>query len=208
MNRVIFLIDGFNVYHSAIDAYYLLKLRVKWLNIHSLCSSLLPLISKDATLVDIYYFSAFAFHKNDPDVIKRHENYINALKSTGIVPEMGRFKPKDITCPLRGKFIKHEEKETDIAIASRLFEILHSDKCDTVVLVTGDTDLTPAVETCNSLFPVKSILFAFPYHRYNEELKLLAPPSFRIHAKSYVRHQFPDPIPLPDGTTISKPSTW
>jgi len=40
MNIVIFLIDGFNLYHSLIDASYDLKLNgkgTKWLNIYSLC---------------------------------------------------------------------------------------------------------------------------------------------------------------------------
>jgi uncharacterized LabA/DUF88 family protein len=224
MNRVTFLVDGFNLYHSIRDLGRFQKLRVKWLNIHSLCSSFLYLIGKDANLAEIYYFSAFAYHLNDPNVIKRHQDYIECLKSTGIIPEMGRFKPKDVTCPLRsqlvksspkniqcpirGKFTKHEEKETDIAIAAKLFEVIFNNKCDTVVLLTGDTDLTPAVKACKSLFPDKNILFAFPYRRYNQELGLLFPSSFKIHAKTYVRHLFPDPVHLPDGSKIYKPTSW
>lgn len=208
MNRVTFLIDGFNLYHSIIDLGRFQNLHVKWLNIHSFCSSFLYLISKDANLAEIYYFSTFAHHLNDPNVIKRHRDYIECLKSTGIIPEMGRFKPKDVTCPLRGKFIKHEEKETDIAIAARLFEVMFNNKCDAVVLLTGDTDLTPAVKASTSLFPSKTILFAFPYRRYNRELKLLLPGSFKIHAKTYVRHLFPDPVHLPDGSRIHKPTSW
>jgi uncharacterized LabA/DUF88 family protein len=208
MNRVTFLIDGFNLYHSIIDLGHSQNLRVKWLNIHSLCSSFLYLISRDANLAEIYYFSAFAHHLNDPNVIKRHQDYIECLKSTGIIPEMGRFKPKDVKCPLGGKFTKHEEKETDIAIAVRLFEVIFNNKCDTVVLLTGDTDLTPAVKAFKSLFPAKTILFAFPYHRYNQELEQLLPGSFKIHAKTYVRHLFPDPVHLPDGSKIYKPTSW
>lgn len=116
--------------------------------------------------------------------------------------------PKDIGCPLRGRFTRYEEKETDIAIASRLFEILHNNKCDTVVLVTGDTDVCPAVNTCDSLFPEKWLLFAFPFRRYNRELALLLPGSFRIHAKVYTQHVFPNPVELPDGSRIYKPDSW
>jgi uncharacterized LabA/DUF88 family protein len=224
MNRVTFLIDGFNFYHSIVDLDRFQGLHVKWLNIYSLCSSFLHLISRDAAIAEIYYFSAFAYHLNDPNVIKRHQDYIECLKSTGIIPEMGRFKPKDvtcpfynqlmksspanITCPIRGKFTKHEEKETDIAIAAKLFEIMFKDKCDTVVLVTGDTDLTPAVKTCRILFPIKVMRFAFPYRRHNHELKVLLPGSFKIHKGSYARHLFPDPVRLPDGTEICKPTSW
>lgn len=224
MNRVTFLIDGFNLYHSTVDLARIRGLRVKWLNIYSLCSSFLYLIGQGATIAEIYYFSAFADHLNDSTIIKRHQDYIECLKSTGIIPEMGRFKPKDVTCPLRsqlvkssskniscpirGKFTKHEEKETDIAIAAKLFEIMFRNKCDTAVLVTGDTDLTPAVETCKRLFPAKAIRFAFPYGRHNYELKALLPSSFNIHAGSYIRHLFPDPVQLPDGTKIYKPASW
>jgi uncharacterized LabA/DUF88 family protein len=224
MNRVTFLIDGFNLYHSVVDLHRDQGLRVKWLDIHALCSSYLQLISRDATIAEIYYFSAFADHLDDANVIKRHQDYIECLKSTGIIPEMGRFKPKEVTCPfhnelvqsnptniicpIAGKFTKHEEKETDIAIAARLFEIMSKDKCDTAVLVTGDTDLAPAVRTCKELFPAKVMLFAFPYRRHNHELKVLLPDSFKIHAGNYARHLFPNPVILPDGTEIYKPASW
>jgi uncharacterized LabA/DUF88 family protein len=224
MNRVTFLIDGFNLYHSTADLQRIRGLRVKWLNIYSFCSSFLHLLGRDAAIAEIYYFSAFAEHLNDPSIIKRHKDYIECLKSTGIIPEMGRFKPKEVTCPLhnqlvkstptnmtcplRGRFIKHEEKETDIAIAAKLFTIMFQNKCDTAILVTGDTDLTPAVKTCKRLFASKAMRFAFPYRRHNHELKTLLPDSFKIHAGSYVRHLFPDPVELPNGTKVRKPVTW
>jgi len=224
MNRVTFLIDGFNLYHSVVDLGRDQGLRAKWLDIYSLCSSFLYLIGRDATMAEVYYFSAFAYHLNNPSVIKRHQDYVECLKSTGIIPEMARFKPKDIICPLHsqlvkssptnivcpihGKFTKHEEKETDIAIAAKLFELMSKDKCDTAVLVTGDTDLTPAVKTCKRLFPTKAMRFAFPYRRDNLELKALLPDSFKIHAGSYVQHLFPDPVRLADGTEVYKPASW
>jgi len=208
MNRVSFLIDGFNLYHSTVDLDRILGLRVKWLNIYSLCASFLYLIGRDAAITEVYYFSAFAYHLNDTGVIARHRDYIECLKSTGIVPEMARFKPKGVKCLLGGKFTKYEEKETDIAIAAKLFEIMFKDKCDTAILVTGDTDLAPCVKTCKGLFPAKAMRFAFPYRRHNHELKTLLPDSFKIHKGSYTRHLFPDPVTLSDGTRIRKPTAW
>jgi len=224
MNRVTFLVDGFNLYHSTVDLHRSRGLRVKWLNIYSLCSSFLHLVGRNSAVAGIYYFSAFAYHLNDPSIVKRHEKYIECLKSTGIIPEMGRFKAKDVTCPfhnqlvktnatniecpIRGKFTKHEEKETDVAIAAKLFEIMSENKCDTAVLVTGDTDLSPAVETSKRLFPAKSMCFAFPYGRKNHELKTLLPNSFQIHTRSYTQHLFPNPVTLSDGTRIYKPLSW
>ena len=72
VNRVTFLIDGFNLYHSIIDLGRFQNLHAEWLNIHSLCSSFLHLISKDANLAEICYFSAFAHHLSDPNVIESH----------------------------------------------------------------------------------------------------------------------------------------
>lgn len=85
---------------------------------------------------------------------------------------------------------------------------MSKDKCDTAILVTGDTDLAPAVETCKGLFPAKAMRFVFPYRRRNQELKALLPGSFKIHAGSYIQHLFPDPVHLPDGTEIAKPASW
>ena len=207
--RTIFLVDDFNLYHSIVDiARYSIGLNVKWLNIFSLCTSYLHLIGKDAAIESNYYLSALAYHLKDPGVIYRHETYIKCLRETGIEVSLGRFKPKTIHCSHGGKIIKHEEKETDVAIASKMLEVLFTDKCDKVVLVTGDTDQSPAVKTAKLVFPDKHIVSAFPYGRKNDELAKLAPGSFKIHSRSYVQHQFPDPFTLSDGTQIPKPSSW
>lgn len=223
MRQVAFVVDGFNLYHSTRDVFLYEHLRVKWLDIRSLCSSYMYLFGKDAILSEIYYFSAFAYHLNDPSAIKRHEDYIECLKSTGIIPEMGRFKPREATCPmlsefskdnpnikcpLRGRFTRHDEKETDVAIAAKLFELLSKKTCDTAVLLTGDTDLAPAIKVCQALFDNVTILFAFPYRRHNQELENLCPYSFTIRAKQYANHLFPNTVLLPNGAAVHKPASW
>ncbi len=215
MNRVNFLIDGFNLYHSVKDAETVLKSSTKWLNIKKLCSAYLPLIRnivKDKTeLGVIYYFSAYAKHLEsaNPDLTKRHQKLITCLEDTGIIVEMSRFKAKEVTCHRCGqKFIKYEEKETDVSIALKLIETFFNDECDSVVLMTGDTDIAPAIKTANRLFPSKQTLFAFPYKRENKELSNLSPGSFKINKMQYVKYQFSDPHQLSDGTLINKSSSW
>jgi len=218
MNRVTFLVDGFNLYHSVRDAEKALKSSTKWLNIKKLCSLYLPLVSgvvKEKTKLEkIYYFSAFAKHIEayDPDVTNRHKKLIKCFEDTGILVEMNRFKEKEIRCSAPHgcgkKFVKHEEKETDVAIAAKLLEVFFTDECDTAVLVTGDTDIAPAVKTATRLFPKKSILFAFPYKRKNKELLTLAPDSFKINSKQYAKNQFPDPYTLSNGVLVNKPLSW
>jgi len=212
MNRTTFLIDGFNLYHSVRQAQYDLKgSSTKWLDIRELLESYLYLLGKDARLKDIYYFSALATHLEavKPDVTKRHRDYIRCLHESGVITEIHRFKRKTVWCDkCRTELVKFEEKETDVAVAVKILELLHKDECDTIVLVTGDTDIAPAVRTANALFPFKKIVFAFPYKRKNKELSQLAPGSFEIKKQQYAKHQFPDPFPTSKGVQIHKPPKW
>lgn len=209
--RTIFLIDGFNVYHSTCEIEAHTGHKVKWLDYYSLCKSYLSRVGGGATLEAVYYFSAYAHHLKDkePGIVKRHKTYIKCLKDKGVKVRLGRFKPKEVKCSLcKMKFTKHEEKETDVAIASKLLEVLAKDECDCVVLVTGDTDLAPAVKTAKRLYKDKQIVFAFPYERGSDELAEMAPGSFKMNYKNYMKHQLPDPFPLSDGTNIAKPLSW
>lgn len=213
MNRTVFLIDGFNFYHSLVEANRDAKgATTKWLDLNKLCSNYLPLAGQvageRATLEQVYYFSASPTHRSHGKIY-RHTLYIRCLRETGVNVQLGRFKKKTVYCHRCNRtFLKYEEKETDVAIATKLFEICHSNECDTVVLMTGDTDLSPAVVTCRRIFPTKLLFFAFPYKRANAELAKIAPESFSIKLKSYLRCQFPNPLILPDGTQIHKPPSW
>jgi uncharacterized LabA/DUF88 family protein len=215
VNRTSFLIDGFNLYHSlknASDDLGLMATGTKWLNIRSLCESYLAAIGGNAQVEELYYYSAFANHRNarDPGVLKRQKVYINCLEATGLTVQMFRFKKRKIVCPkCVSSFTRHEEKETDVAIGAKLLELLFLDKCDTGIIVSGDTDVIPAVRTAQSLFPHKRIGFLLPYKRLNQELANLAPGlHFAIREETYMRHQFPDPLVLSSGKIMKKPTGW
>ncbi len=109
---------------------------------------------------------------------------------------------------VRKKFFAMKKIETDVAIATKLLEGFFTDSCDTTVLLTGDTDLAPAVRRAKELFPKRTILFAFPYKRKNKELEKLCPGSFKISRKQYLNHQFPNPVILENGRKIYKPNSW
>lgn len=219
MNRTAFIIDGFNLYHSVKNASADSSgTSTRWLDINALCDSYLHLVGNGAQTQGIYYFSALAHHLSSVNsgVVQRHQSFIRCLSSTGIRVELARFKKKDISFRTyselgdicSGTLKRHEEKETDVAIATKLFELLISDQCDTAILVTGDTDLAPACRTASRLFPDKTIGFAFPYKRKNKELAKLTSLSFNIDKRHYAAHQFPDPFKLADGTEIYKPPSW
>ncbi|MBN1561374.1 NYN domain-containing protein [candidate division KSB1 bacterium] len=212
MNRVTFLIDGFNLYHSAVDASNALGLNgagTKWLNIRSLCQSFIAGISKDAKIEEIHYFSALALHlqRKDPYKVARHLKWIKCLKDTGVIEHLHQFKRKTLKCYKCGtNLIRHEEKETDVAISVKLIELFVLDKCDTIVVLTGDTDVEPAYRTAKSLFPEKEIYFMLPFKRHNSELMAYGK-YFVLKAKHYTKHQFL-PVVTIDGKEITKPEQW
>lgn len=207
------MVDGFNLYHSLLEAQRQLGGQTtRWLNLQSLLTSYLSAIGGGATIQEIHYFSAFAHHMEParPGTVARHQTYLKCLRDTGVIDRLATFKQKPTRCSLcSGKFMKHEEKETDVAISARLFELLIQDGCDTAVIVTGDTDLAPAIKTAQAIFSGKSIWVGFPYNRKNAHLASLVPKrSFKMTTKHYLSHQFPDPYVLQDGRSVSKPSSW
>ena len=119
--------------------------------------------------------------------------YFKALEATGVQLHLGHFKAKTQVCPLcGGRFVGWEEKETDVAIGATLLELICKDRCETAVLVTGDTDLVPAIRAAQRLDPTKHIVALQPYMRVNRELSRCADRALTIRVASYARHQLPE----------------
>ena len=81
-------------------------------------------------------------------------------------------------------------------------------ECDAAVLVTGDSDVAPAVHMALRHYPSTPVYCCFPFNRQSLELKALARKSFKVAKERYLRHQFQDPVVLPDGRRVSKPAGW
>lgn len=215
MNRVAFLVDGFNVYHSVKQA---IKddggaSSLKWLDLKSLCDTYVRsgVFGSAATLERVIYFSAYAtfLTAKDPGVVLRHRTFVTALQASGVELVLGRFKWKPRWCKNCKKEVPgHEEKETDVSIAVKVMELCFTNACDTIVLVTGDTDLLPAIRTARQLWPDKQMCVAFPYARFNEELRQASDKMVKIKRSMYAGHQLPDPVKLSDGSWLPKPTSW
>ncbi len=212
MRRVSFLVDGFNLYHSLKDASRALGgAGTRWLDLRALCSLYRAQIGGGAQVGEVYYFTSPADHMEQfsPGTIERHNAYLRALRATGVVVELGKFKEKRRRCVHCGEqMIMHEEKETDVAIAVRLLELLWADKCDAVAIVSGDSDLSPAIREAKRSFSQRDVYCLFPFGRSSEELRMLAAATFKIKKERYHEHQLPDPYVLGDGTRIAKPAGW
>jgi len=211
-NRVTFLVDGFNLHYSLLEAKSLLGIaRLRWLNVDALLRSYLSVFGPEAVLEEIHFFSAIPSFRQQRDSrgVHAHETHLEALRGAGIHLHIATFKRKDLTCPYCGKTIqRHEEKESDVALGVKAVELLHLRACDTLVIVSGDTDFAPALRTAKRLFPKVEVCVAFPHARFNAELQQIADFSFRIRAARYADHQFPDPVWLPDGRVLTRPPGW
>jgi NYN domain len=111
----------------------------------------------------VVYFTARV--KNDPDAALRQSTYLDALSAycRHVYRVEGRFQQKPRVCNSCGaSWIEYEEKETDVNIATALIEDAVEDRYDTAILVSGDSDLRPAVAAVKRLRPGKRIIAAFP----------------------------------------------
>ncbi len=157
--RVSSYIDGFNLYH-AIDE--LGRHDLKWLNLWQLCLMFAP--RPDHELVAVDYFSAFATWR--ADAFARHRAFVKALETVGVSAVLGRFKEKDRHChSCQHAWKDHEEKETDVNIGIRLVQDAYENRFDRALLLTGDSDLTPAVKMIKARFPHKDIRVIAPIGR-------------------------------------------
>ena len=212
-NRVSFVVDGFNLYHSL---KYVSKRKVnplpcRWLDLSALCASTLQVIGGGATLQSVYYFSALAAYREatNPGVMARHNTYADAIRSTGVYAEFARFQKKDVKCPkCTQDFVKHEEKQTDVAVGIRVLETALSAAADTIVIVSADSDLIPAVQRTRQLFPALQLYAAFPFGVSSKHLRRVVHRAFSLSDTEYQKYQLPDPVVLPSGRKLAKPTAW
>ena len=207
MNRVIYFIDGFNLYHAIDDQIRLCKnyqfKKYKWLDLFKLAS--LFVTSKDH-IERIYYFTALTLWNREK--VKRHQTYIRVLESKDIKIIYGEFRHRDRYCPLCKKTYRtFEEKRTDVNIAILLLKLAFDDCYDTAIIVSGDSDLIPAVKTIKSIFPDKQIGIIIPIGRRAELLKQTATFYMKIKEKHLKSSLFPLSITI-GAKTFYCPAEW
>jgi uncharacterized LabA/DUF88 family protein len=210
--RVVFFVDGFNLYHSINAAQRQLPhTQLKWLDLPALCSSYLHQIGGGAQASSIHYFTAYADHLRDkkPEKVMRHQAYVRALTARGVILHLSKFSAKQVWSDEVNRWVRaHEEKETDVDIACHVLDMAMDDALDVAVLVTGDSDFAPVAKTFLKRFPQKRILFMHPFARGTKRLRQLCPDSFTISKEAYVKHQLPDLVRLPSGKFVTIPPDW
>jgi uncharacterized LabA/DUF88 family protein len=206
-SRSIVYIDGFNLYYGSLKG-----TTYKWLDLERLFERLRP----DDDLQAIRYFTALV----DGDAQRRQHVYLKALQSLPKVEVIrGSFKPKRFKCGVRectfsGSrfFMGQEEKRTDVAIGIQLVDDAYRDLADRFILVSGDSDLVPALRMVKLRFPHKQVIVYVPSR--NEvrgaatELRGEADKHRTLPMALVKRSQLPAKVPDGDGGYIEKPVEW
>ncbi len=160
MNKnVAIYVDGLNFYHGTKELPFENSANV---NLSSLSKTFLK---KDQKLVKIHYFSTYASW--DKKKSSLHANYVKRLKESGVEVTMSHFKKRKIRCEkCKNEWTTHEEKETDVRLALQILLDALEDIYDVAFVLSGDSDLVPALELVKELRPNKRILIALPKHRF------------------------------------------
>ncbi|MCX7044627.1 MAG: NYN domain-containing protein [Candidatus Sumerlaeota bacterium] len=201
MARVSVFIDGFNVYHAlerrpACHKY-------KWLDYAALARCY---IGGRDTLEKVYLFTAFATW--NPPKVNRHKLYLRALRKRGVEVVMGKFKRKEKNCQLCHKtFQTFEEKLTDVNIALYMFRGAFLDEYEKAILISGDTDILPAVKMIHELFLDKQIGVVVPIGGFSEDLKRECDFHYQMKESQLARSQLPEVLPDAAGD-IRRPTEW
>jgi uncharacterized LabA/DUF88 family protein len=206
--RTIVYIDGFNLYYGAISG----TPSLKWLDLARFCRLLRP--HDDLRL--IRYFSALIDGPKKPN----QEAYLRALATTPLIEiTLGKFKRKTVKCGVTsctwvgGKIYRtQEEKRTDVNIAVFMLDDAYQNSCDHFILLSGDSDLVPAVNMVRLRFPSKKITVYVPSRNPTRgaavEIRTAAHVSRTLPLNFLSKSQFPNQIPDGVGGFITRPASW
>lgn len=209
MSRVLFLVDGFNMFHALHDTpkYH----KYKWLDYSVLAKCF---IRPNDKIVGVLWFTAYANWGTDrANRLNRHKSLRMALEWKEVEVVLGKFKRRHRKCKVCGQIYKsREEKQTDVNIAIRLFRGAMDNVFDTAMIVTADGDLIPAIEAVKKSFPSKKIGLIVPIGRWDitDELRNICDFSREMKPKDLRDSQFPDTIVVDPtkGTILHRPPNW
>ncbi len=205
--RSIVYIDGFNLYYGALK-----NTKFKWLNLERFFA----LLRQDDDILRIKYFTALINGSHKPN----QEAYLLALETLPKVEiVLGKFKTRTVKCRVESckysgsrHFDMPEEKRTDVNIALHMLHDAVSNNCDRFILVSGDSDLVPAIQMVKNVSPDKKLFVYIPANDPTRgasvELRTAADKAKTFPNALLKKTQFPSKIPGLEGGDILKPETW
>lgn len=227
--RTAFFIDGYNLYYGLLaDTPY------KWLNLPALLAHINRIQNPVSFTVEVNYFTSPVL----PSLATRgrqsgeaQDVYIRALKANGVTVHLGRHRLERGSAPRHIAGIQPsrldkvdiwdlEEKETDVNLAVSMYRLLSrqqaldaAERIEQIVLVSADTDMTPALKAIKEDFPEIIVGIILP-HR--EGIERGVPGSLKNYSdwlRRHVKldelkaHQFPNRVPTRK-KPADKPDYW
>ncbi|MGC5703839.1 NYN domain-containing protein [Pseudomonas sp. NFXW11] len=228
--RTAFFVDGYNLFYGL-----LADTRFKWLDLPRLLLHIVQIEEPASRLASVDYFTSSV----KPSLATRgraskeaQDTYIRALKAAKVKVHLGRHQLEPAKAP---RFVdksthasrqdtvdiwKLEEKETDVNLAVSMYRLASKQACrpaseriEQLVLVSGDTDMTPALRAIREDFPELTLGVILPYRPEYQRpppgsLKALAHWMRRvITAEELQGHQFPHRVTTHKAPAI-KPDYW
>ena len=205
--RSIVYIDGFNFYYGMVR-----NTRWKWLDLQRY----FELVRQDDDIQEIRYFTS----ETRGSAQRRQSVYLEALDTLPkVTVHLGRFKGKTFTCRVidcefagNRHYQGREEKETDVALGVALVDDAYRDRADRFVIVSGDSDLVPAIRLVHERFPNKTVVVYIPGEPGSAraaatQMRKIADRHRTLPSEPLRRAQLPPTIQTITGT-IEKPASW
>lgn len=216
--RTFVYVDGFNLYYRLLKP----NPQFKWLNLMALAQQVLDDVND---VVQVNYYTARVSARVKPDAPKNQQIYLDALST---IPEIsahfgnfqvnksyahlcpypeGNGKPLFLPWPNVVKIVKTEEKGSDVNLGAHLVRDAFQDKFEAAAVITNDTDLVEpiriAVQEAGKKVGVLS-----PVSNPAAGLKSVATFYRHIRTGHLNAAQFPNPLPMPNGTELHRPFSW
>jgi len=173
MKRVIFYIDGFNFYYGLKE---LSKRQPDWRKFYwiDLVKLFESFLKDDEELVVVNYFTARPKNKGKE---VRQNNLLQcnkALNGDKLKIHYGKYQDKEMICRAqdgcRKPFMHWEEKQTDVNLAIKIVEDCHTNSCDKIVLVSGDSDFLPPLKFVKTIYKNIDVMVLFPPTKYTTSI--------------------------------------
>jgi uncharacterized LabA/DUF88 family protein len=199
--RVVVYVDGFNLYFGIREASYH---KSRWLNVRLLAQNLLK---PNQILKEVKYFTSRV--SNHPEKQKRQSVYLEALQSEGVKIFYGNYQNSTILCNRCGHtWLIAKEKMTDVNIATQIIIDAYNDEFDMAMLISGDSDLVPPINSVHKNFKNKRVFIAFPPKRHNNSMAIAAKGSLIIGRKKLADSQFETEVLSLANYKLKKPESW
>jgi len=211
--RCMVYVDSFNLYFGVFQH----NPAWKWFNVQSFFEAL----RLDENVVAVKFFTALVEpQKHVSPRRDRQKRYLKALGSLSKVKIiLGKYQERNVTCQAREclrrlEYQVPEEKKTDVNIAVNLLEEAFRELVDSMVIVSGDSDLEPAVEWVRRNHPQIKITVYIPvlederHLRRNDNYHRMGVTCKPLPLADSPRHLFPATVQVNEKETVARPAEW